>query len=316
MANAPAPLATSYSPLICVNLPYFRANPAAAFRCNFDPLIQKIKTMSKTIFISGASRGFGKLWAEAFLKRDDNVIATARDISALNDLAGRYGDHILPLQLDVNDRDADFAAVKTAVEHFGGIDVLINNAGYGLFGAVEETSEQEARSQMETNFFGLLWLTQAVLPVMRQQGHGHIIQLSSVLGVVTLPVLGLYNASKFAVEGLSETLATEVKGFGIDVTLVEPNGFSTDWAGASAYHTQALPEYDGVRAAFQAGLTDDIFGKPEATSEAILKLVDSENPPLRLFLGKVAYSWVKEVYKGRDAEWESWAEVAAEAHGF
>ena len=162
----------------------------------------------------------------------------------------------------------------------------------------------------------MLWITQAVLPVMRAQGHGHIIQVSSVLGIATLPVLGLYNASKFAVEGLSETLATEVGGFGIKVSLIEPNGFATDWAGASATHTQVLPEYEGVRAAFQAGLTNtDAFGVPEATSEAVLKLVDSANPPLRLFLGKVALPWVKQVYEQRLASWEEWQPVAAAAHG-
>src|SRR6195952_4866096 len=271
--------------------------------------------MAKTIFITGASRGFGKLWAEALLQRGDKVVATARDLSALDDLVNKYGDNILPLQLDVNDRAADFAAIAKAKEHFGSIDVLINNAGYGLFGTVEETTEQEAREQMETNFFGLLWLTQAVLPIMREQGYGHIIQLSSVLGLVTLPVLGLYNASKFAVEGLSETLATEVKGFGINISLIEPNGFSTDWAGASAFHTESMPEYDKVKADFQAGLTDDAFGKPEATTEAVLQLIDSANPPLRLFLGKVAYPWVKQVYDGRYVEWDQWNEVAAAAHG-
>jgi NAD(P)-dependent dehydrogenase (short-subunit alcohol dehydrogenase family) len=271
--------------------------------------------MAKTIFITGASRGFGKIWAEAFLKRGDKVVATARDINSLNDLVNQYGDNILPIQLDVNNRNADFAAIKKAKNHFGSIDVLINNAGYGLFGSIEETSEKEARDQMETNFFGLLWLSQAAIPVMREQGHGHIIQLSSVLGLVALPVLGLYNASKFAVEGLSETLAAEVKGFGIKVSLIEPNGFNTDWAGASAFHTQSMPEYDKVKADFQAGLTDDAFGKPDATTEAVLKLVDSENPPLRLFLGKVAYPWVKQVYESRHAEWEQWNEVAAAAHG-
>lgn len=271
--------------------------------------------MAKTIFITGASRGFGKLWAEAFLKRGDKVVATARNTASLNDLVEQYGDSILPLQLDVNDRAAGFAAVQQAQQKFGSIDVLINNAGYGLFGTIEETSEQEARDQIETNVFGLLWLTQAVLPVMRQQGHGHIIQISSVLGVATLPVLGIYNASKFAVEGLSETLAAEVAGFGIKVTLVEPNGFATDWAGASAAQSQAMPEYDGVKAAFQAGLTDDSFGKPEATTPAILKLIDSQNPPLRLFLGKVALPWVKQVYADRLATWEEWADVATAAHG-
>src|SRR6201996_8440800 len=249
--------------------------------------------MAKTIFITGASRGFGKLWAEAFLERGDQVVATARDLSALNDLKSKYGEHILTLQLDVNDRAAGFAAIKKAKEHFGRIDVLINNAGYGLFGTVEETTEEQARQQIETNFFGLLWLTQAIIPVMREQGHGHIIQLSSVLGLMTIPVLGLYNASKFAVEGLSETLASEVKGFGINVTLIEPNGFSTDWAGASSAHTVEIPEYDGVRAAFQAGLTDDAFGDPQATTGAVLKLIDSENPPLHFFLGKQAYPFIK-----------------------
>jgi NAD(P)-dependent dehydrogenase (short-subunit alcohol dehydrogenase family) len=271
--------------------------------------------MAKTIFITGASRGFGKLWAEALLQRGDKVVATVRNLNSLDYLVSKYGDNILPLQLDVNDRAAGFAAINKAKEHFGSIDVLINNAGYGLFGSVEETTEQEAREQMETNFFGLLWLTQAVLPVMREQGHGHIIQVSSVLGLVTLPVLGLYNASKFAVEGLSETLAAEVKGFGINVTLIEPNGYATDWAGASSAHTTQMPEYDGLRAAFQAGLTDDIFGIPEATNDAVLKLIDSETPPLRLFLGSQAYPWIKQVYEGRYAEWDSWSEVSAAAHG-
>ncbi|ASU33474.1 SDR family NAD(P)-dependent oxidoreductase [Mucilaginibacter xinganensis] len=271
--------------------------------------------MAKIIFITGASRGFGKIWAEAFLKRGDKVVATARNTDTLNDLVTDYGDSILPLQLDVNNRDAVFAAVEKAKQHFGAIDVLINNAGFGLFGTIEETTEEQARAQIETNVFGLLWATQAVLPVMRAQGHGHIIQVSSVLGITTLPVLGLYNASKFAVEGLSETLAAEVKGFGINVSLIEPNGFSTDWAGASATSTTPMEVYEPVRAAFQAGLTDESFGIPEATTEAVLKLVDSENPPLRLFLGKVALPWVKQVYAGKLAEWEQWADVAAKAHG-
>ncbi|MDB4902884.1 MAG: short-chain dehydrogenase/reductase [Mucilaginibacter sp.] len=271
--------------------------------------------MSKTILITGASRGFGKIWAEAFLKRGDKVAATARNIDTLNDLVQKYGDSVLPIQLDVNNREACFAAVKQAKEHFGRIDVLINNAGYGLFGAIEETSEQEARDQMETNFFGLLWVTQAVLPVMRGQKSGHIIQVSSFLGLVTLPVLGLYNASKFAVEGLSETLATEVAAFGIKVSLVEPNGFATDWAGASAFQTQPNEVYNPLKKAFQEGSTPEIFGVPEATTEAIIKLVDSSNPPLRLLLGKIAFPAVKQAYEQRLAAWEQWREVSDAAHG-
>lgn len=271
--------------------------------------------MAKTIFITGASRGFGKIWAEAFLKRGDKVAATARNLDTLKDLKATYGDALLPLQLDVTNRQDAFDAVNKAKEYFGHIDVLINNAGYGLVGTVEEATEEEARNQIEANVFGLLWVTQAVLPIMRAQGNGHILQVSSVLGIATLPVLGVYNASKWAVEGLSETLATEVKGFGIDVTIIEPNGFSTDWFGSSAVRSQAIPAYDGVKATFQEGLVDDIFGIPEATAEAVLKVVDSPNPPLRLFLGKVAEPWAKQVYAERLATWEAWSDVAAKAHG-
>jgi NADP-dependent 3-hydroxy acid dehydrogenase YdfG len=134
--------------------------------------------MSKTIFITGASRGFGKIWTEAFLKRGDKVAATVRDLNALKDLAKQYGNNLLPIKLDVTNRADCFAAVKKAQEHFGIIDVLINNAGYGLFGTIEETSEQEARNLIETNVFGLLWVTKVAIPVMRNQGKGHIIQVS------------------------------------------------------------------------------------------------------------------------------------------
>jgi len=271
--------------------------------------------MAKTIFITGASRGFGKLWAEALLQRGDKVIATARNTNALEDMVSKYGDDILPLQLDVNDREADRAAILKAKEHFGEIDVLINNAGYGLFGAIEETSEAEARNQMETNFFGLLWLSQAVLPVMRAQGHGHIIQLSSVLGLISRPVLGLYAASKFAVEALSESLAAEVKGFGINVSIIEPSGFDTDWGGASAAHTVAMPEYDDVKAAHSAGMPHDFRGDAMGTVAALLKLIDSENPPLRLLLGKYANMLVKKDYESRNMEWNAWQDVTLAAQG-
>jgi NAD(P)-dependent dehydrogenase (short-subunit alcohol dehydrogenase family) len=272
--------------------------------------------MSKTIFITGASRGFGRIWAEAFLKRGDKVIATARNTASLDALKQQYGDAVLTLPLDVNDRKAAFDAVAKAKAHFGTIDVIINNAGYGLIGTIEENSEKEVRDQIETNVFGLLWVTQAALPILREQGHGHIVQVSSVLGVATLPVLGIYNATKFAVEGISETLAAEVKEFGINITLVEPNGFATDWAGASAIHSSPIAAYDNVKAAFEQSMTDaESFGKPEATAEAILKLVDAQNPPLRLFLGKVALPWVKQVYAERLQTWEDWQETAELAHG-
>ncbi len=271
--------------------------------------------MSKIILITGASRGFGKIWAKALLKRGDKVAATARNPEDLNDLVEAYGDAIFPVQLDVNDREACFAAVGNVKEHFGRIDVLINNAGFGLFGAIEETSEQQARAQMETNFFGVLWVTQAIVPIMRAQQSGHIIQVSSFLGLVTLPVLGLYNASKYAVNGLSETLASEVKSFGINVSLIEPNGFSTDWSGASAFQTDPNEVYAPIKKAFAEGATPDTWGKPEATADAVLALIDSENPPLHFLLGKMAYPDVKQVYAERLAEFEAWKAVSADAHG-
>jgi NAD(P)-dependent dehydrogenase (short-subunit alcohol dehydrogenase family) len=271
--------------------------------------------MAKTIMITGASRGFGRIWAEAFLKRGDKVIATARNANTLSELVEKYGDAILPLQLDVNNRVECFDAVSKAKAHFGQIDVLINNAGYGLFGTVEETSEQQARDQFETNVFGLLWMTQAILPVMRQQQSGHIIQLSSLLGVIASPVVGLYTASKWAVEGLSESLAAEVKHFGIQVTILEPNGFATDWAGASAIHTGSLAEYGQLKTAVFEEFGKISFGKPEATTGALLQLVDEPEPPLRLFLGKVALPATQQVYAQRMEIWEEWKETAANAHG-
>ena len=271
--------------------------------------------MAKTIFITGASRGFGKIWADGFLQRGDRVVATARNLDTLKDLVQKYGDAILPIQLDVTNRKQAINAVNQAKAHFGKIDVLINNAGYGLFGTIEETSEQEARDQFEANVFGLLWVTQAAIPIMREQGHGHIIQISSMLGVLTVPTLGVYNASKWAVEGISETLATEVAGFGIKVTLVEPAAFATDWSGASATHAQSIPAYDGLKAAFQAQFAQMPIGKPEATTGAILQVVDEANPPLRIFLGKVPLPMVQQVYKDRLTTWEKWGPVSAEAHG-
>jgi NAD(P)-dependent dehydrogenase (short-subunit alcohol dehydrogenase family) len=272
--------------------------------------------MSRVILITGAAKGFGKIWAEAFLKNGYRVVATGRNTEAFQELSAEYGEQVLALRLDVNDRNQCFEAVDAAKEHFGRIDILINNAGYGLFGAVEETTEQEARNQMETNFFGVLWMTQAVLPVMRAQQSGHIIQVSSYLGLVTVPILGVYNASKFAVEGLSETLATEVKALGINISLVEPNGYSTSWSAGSAVQTKAMEVYEPVKAALQEAISvPGLFGKPEATVEAMLKLLESPEPPLRLLLGSFAYPTVKQAYEERLASFEEWKEVSVAAHG-
>ena len=174
----------------------------------------------KVWFITGTSRGFGREWTIAALERGDKVAATARDTATLDDLVAKYGDALLPLKLDVTDRDADFAAVKDAHDRFGRLDVVVNNAGYGQFGFIEELSEAEARAQLETNTFGALWVTQAALPYLRAQRSGHVIQVSSIGGITAFANVGIYHASKWALEGFSQALATEVASFGIHVTLV------------------------------------------------------------------------------------------------
>ena len=269
----------------------------------------------KTWFITGTSRGFGREWAIAALDRGDRVAATARDISSLDDLAAKYGDAILPIQLDVTDRDACFAAVRQAHDHFGRLDVVVNNAGYGQFGMVEEISEQEIRAQLETNLLGALWVTQAALPYLRGQGSGHIVQVSSIGGISAFLNTGAYHASKWALEGLSQSLAQEVAGFGIKVTLIEPSGYSTDWAGSSARHAAPLAAYDAVRQqAVQARARRFTTpGDPAATRDAVLRLVDTENPPLRLFLGEAPLGIATADYESRLATWREWQPVAAAA---
>ncbi|MFD2288013.1 SDR family NAD(P)-dependent oxidoreductase [Pedobacter petrophilus] len=271
--------------------------------------------MKKTIFITGASRGLGRIWAEAFLKRGDHVVVAVRTPSSLADLAKEYPATLLVLQLDVTNRDDAFKAVAKAKAHFGVIDILINNAGYGQMGAIEEVSEQEIRAQLETNVLGLIWLTQAIIPVMREQKSGHIIQLSSALGLVSIPLMGIYSASKYAVEGLSESLAAEVAGFGIKVTILEPNGFATDFSASSLGQSKSLAVYDEVRNGMFAAQTAEDTGVPEATTAAVLKLIDSENPPLRMILGKKGFPWVKYTYEERIKTWEDWQEVSVAAHG-
>lgn len=269
----------------------------------------------KVWFITGASRGFGRIWAQAALERGDKVAATARDLKDLDVLVSAHGDAVLPLELDVDDREADIAAVAAANAKFGRIDVAINNAGYGSFGAVEEVSESDARAQMETNFFGALWVTQAVLPVMREQKSGHIIMVSSIGGVVAFTNIGLYHASKWALEGLSESLSLEVASFGIDVTLVEPGGYNTDWAGSSAKRAPEMPAYAQMHADAVERSKNMKRGDPSATAEAILKLVDAQKPPLRLFLGTAGLALARKAFADRMHTWESWADVSTKAQG-
>ncbi|MCW3041332.1 MAG: oxidoreductase, short-chain dehydrogenase-reductase [Solirubrobacterales bacterium] len=267
-------------------------------------------------FITGTSRGFGREWAQAALERGDRVAATARDTGSLDALVAAHGDAVLPIALDVTDRAAAFAAVARAHEHFGGLDIVVNNAGYGQFGMVEELSEAECRDQIETNLFGALWITQAALPFLRAQGSGHLLQVSSIGGISAFPTVGIYHASKWALEGISQALAQEVKGFGIHVTLIEPGGYATDWGGASARHATPIDAYDGVReAAADRPSRRGTPGDPRATREAILKIVDADEPPLRVFLGEAPLGIATADYESRLAEWNAWQEVAVRAHG-
>ena len=271
--------------------------------------------MSKTWFVTGSSRGFGRSFVEAALDRGDSVAATARNTEFLADLAITYGEQLLALSLDVTDKTAAFDAVNKAHAHFGRLDVVVNNAGYGHFGMVEELTEAEARDQMETNFFGVLWVTQAALPLLRTQGGGHIVQVSSVGGVLSFPSLGVYAASKWAVEGLSEALAAEVAGQNIKVTLVEPGPYPTDWPGASAVNSEPDPLYDGVRQALAEGLDLSDMGDPKAVGPALLTIVDTENPPLRVFFGRPPIQLAKDHYARKLATWAEWEHVSLAAHG-
>lgn len=268
---------------------------------------------TKIWFITGASKGFGRQWAEAALERGDRVAVTSRAPGAFDDLVKEHGDAVLPIELDVADRTAAHAAVRRSLEHFGRLDVVVNNAGYGLFGMVEEVSEQQARDQIEVNLFAPLWVTQAALPHLRAQGSGHLIQVSSIAGVFTLPGLGLYHASKFGLEGFTAALAAEVKDFGIKVTLVEPAGYATDWAGPSAVHAERSAVYEDFRSGMHrpAG----VRGEPAATRAAILEVVDAEHPPLRIFFGKGPLEVIKKEYASRIEEWERWDSVSQAAFG-
>lgn len=268
----------------------------------------------KIWFITGASRGLGREWTVAALRRGDKVAAAARDTAALADLVAAHGDAVLPIALEVTDRQACFAAVKAAHDHFGRLDIVVNNAGTGHYGFVEELSEADIRAQFETNVFGALWITQAALPYLRAQGQGRILQVSSIGGVTAFPQLGAYHASKWALEGLSQSLAQEVAPFGVRVTIVEPGGFNTSWvgsAGQSAHH----PDYAEAHLRAEQAREDRMHlnGDPAASAEAIMRLVDDPDPPLRLFLGEFPLQLARAEYEQRLATWERWQPVAAAA---
>jgi len=249
--------------------------------------------MSQAWMITGSSRGLGRAFTEAVLEAGHRVAATARNVNDLSDLRQKYGSQVLPLALDVTNQAQAQDAVEAAIRTFGKLDVLVNNAGYGNVAPIEDTSIEEFRAQIETNLFGVIILTKAILPHFREKGSGHFIQVTSIAGRIGPIGRAPYAAAKWAVEGFSETLAKEVAPFGVKVTIVEPGGFRTDFAGSSTALREGRPEYDatvGKTVRFQREFNGKQPGDPARAAAALLRLVSVENPPLRIVLGSDAFS--------------------------
>ncbi|NGY64411.1 SDR family NAD(P)-dependent oxidoreductase [Lentzea sp. NEAU-D13] len=276
--------------------------------------------MSKIWFVTGSSRGLGRCFVEAALSRGDKVAAIARNTASLDELVTTYGDAVLPLAVDVTDKAAVFESVQRAHNHFGRLDVVVNNAGYAQVGAIEELTEQQLRDQFETNVFGAMWVIQAALPHLREQGAGHVVQLSSVAGLIAMPLGGAYHVSKWAVEALNETLAHEVADFGVKVTIVEPAGFATRGGKNpdpldNGHLAESDPVYDGLRRRL-AGLVGTMpAGDPAAAAQTLLKIVDSDNPPLRVLFGQGFHEMIQQVYAERLKTWADGEDLSIAAHG-
>lgn len=264
-------------------------------------------------FITGASKGLGYAFTLSALKAGDKVVAAARTIDKLEKLKEDYQDTLLPLKLDITDRKAVFSTVEAAVQHFGRLDVVVNNAGIMTLGMIEELIESDARNLMETNFFGALWVCQAVMPYLRSQGSGHIIQISSIGGIISGPMSGIYSASKFAIEGMSEALAKEAAHFGIKLTIVEPGGYWTDLYTSMGY-SNPLDSYGTLREELAKQYSEgSVDSDPSLAAEALMKLVNSDNPPLRLILGSVVYDLAINTLTERIVTWEEWEIVSRAA---
>jgi len=268
----------------------------------------------KTWLITGSSRGFGWELAKAVLDRGDNVVATARRPEQLDDLVRAHGDRVRAIALDVTDAGAARAAVQTAVEEFGRLDVVVNNAGYANSAPIEEIGDDDFRAQIETNLFGLVNVTRAALPVLRGQRSGHFLQFSSIGGRVGgTPGLAAYQTAKFGVEGFSEVLNNEVKPFGVKVTIVEPGAFRTDWGGSSMRIEPVGEDYEqtvGAINRYRLDVDGRQPGDPARAARVILDIVDLDEPPLRLLLGRDAVRIAGESARNRAAEAEKWAEVS------
>jgi len=258
--------------------------------------------MSQRWLITGSSRGIGRALAEAVLATGHRLVATARDPSQLDDLVQRYGDAVAAVALDVTDPAAAADSIRFAKEAFGGLDVLVNNAGYGNVNSVEDTSLDEFRQQIETNLFGTIIMTKAVIPLMREQGYGHIIQFSSVGGRIGAPGRAPYSAAKWGVEGFSEVLAREMALVGVKVTIVEPGGFRTDFAGSSTVLEEGRPEYDavvGAIARMQREYNGRQPGDPARAAQALIQVAAMDHPPLRLPLGSDALAALQKADNAR-----------------
>ncbi len=249
--------------------------------------------MDRTWFVTGSSRGLGRALAQAVVAAGERLCATARDPAALVGLVEAGGERVLALPLDVTDEEAAHRVVEAAVERFGRVDVVVNNAGYGDVAPIEDTDLASFRAQVETNLFGVVNVTKAAIPLFRTQRRGHFLQVSSIGGRTGATGRGPYSAAKFGVEGFSEVLAIEMKPFGVHVTIVEPGGFRTDFAGSSTRIAEGNPAYAetvGQVAAMQRAYDGKQPGDPERAARAMMTVVSAKAPPLRLVLGSDAYA--------------------------
>jgi NAD(P)-dependent dehydrogenase (short-subunit alcohol dehydrogenase family) len=268
---------------------------------------------SQVWFITGASTGFGRLLAETLLRRGDRVIATARDVSKVSDLVAQYPEQARTFALDVTDKENIRSAALEGIGAFGHVDVLVNNAGYGVNGAIEEVTEEEFEPMFQTNIYGLIRTTQAFLPHFRERRSGHILNLSSIGGLIGSPGWGLYNTTKFAVEGFTEALAGEMKPLGVYVTAIEPGPFRTDFLGRSGkLAAKELPEYletAGKARTYLQTQSGKQPGDPQRAVDAIIQVANAPEPPVHLILGMAAYTRFRDKLKTWDAELTDWEPV-------
>ncbi|MBN8233446.1 SDR family NAD(P)-dependent oxidoreductase [Corallococcus macrosporus] len=268
---------------------------------------------SRVWLITGSSRGLGRGFAEAVLAAGHRLVATARKPEQLASLVERYGDRVRAVALDVTNPEQARAAVRVAVEAFGRLDVVVNNAGYGSLAPIEQVTDEDFRSQLDTNLFGVMNVTRAALPVLREQRSGHVIQVSSIGGRLSTPGLGAYQAAKWAVGGFSEVLAKETAPFGVKVTVLEPGGFRTDWAGASMTIPDFLPEYAptvGVVAQHMRARTGKEPGDPDRAARVLLQVAAMASPPLHLVLGSDAFELSQEKLDALKAQDQKWKDLS------